>query len=113
MTKERLLEKVNNVLKEEQVNFSNIPNDEKLNSYIIPSLEQSKNTLSNLYKYEPIGKGVFRKLKVMIFSKLKNIVINIVEKESTRQQKFNELAFQAICLIAEENKELKKKLAEK
>ncbi len=113
MTKEEILEKVDKVLEEEGMDTSglNLSNEEKLQKYILPSLEQARNTISNLYKYEPKkGSSILGKAKTTILNKLKNIVINVIERESMRQQKFNELTYQALIILVDENKELKKKL---
>ncbi len=113
MTQEEVLKKVDDLLEKEGLNKEDLSNDEKLSKYILPSLEQSKSTLSNLYKFQPNSNGTLGKIKEKILSKLKNIVINVVERESMRQQKFNELTYQAIVALVEENKKLKEKLDKK
>lgn len=114
MTKEELLKNLDEVLEEEGLSNPDLTNEEKLNDFILPSLEQSKATLANLYKFEPKnGKGILRKIKYKILSKIKNVTINVVERESMRQQRFNELTYQAIKILVEENEMLKEKIKEK
>jgi hypothetical protein len=114
MTAEELLQKVDELLAKEGHNVSELTREEKLYDFVLPGLEKSKSTLSSLYKYEPRNKrGIFGAIKFKILSKLKNIIINVVERESMSQQKVNELTFQAFVLLTEEIKTLKEKSTKK
>ncbi len=110
---EEMLETISMILEEEgnPINQKNLAGVELIESYILPGLENSKNTLSSLYKFQPASKkGFLGKIKYAILIRLRNIVFNVVEKQSMRQQKFNELTFKAIQELVRENKELKTKL---
>lgn len=110
MTAEDLLKKVDELLEKEGHDVKKLSREQKLYEFVLPGLEKSKGTLSGLYKYEPRRKrGFLGSLKYKFLSKIKNIVINVVENESMRQQKVNELIFQAFVLLTEEIKELKQK----
>lgn len=86
---------------------------DKLRELIIPALQSSKNIQSAFYSWEPPhSKGLARKPKNFILQKLKSIVINILEKSFMRQQKYNELLFQAVSELKTENDDLRKQLAE-
>lgn len=98
MTSEEIIKKIEMMLEEEQRSIpKEISSEEKLTKYILPALEKNKSTLANLYQYAPkTAQGIFGKLKAKILLKLRNVTINTVERESMRQQKFNELVYQAI-----------------
>ena len=49
-------------------------------------------------------------MKNMVLGRLKNITLNVVERESMKQQKFNELTYQSIQNLTKEIEELKRKL---
>lgn len=111
MKPDELLSKVNDVLKQEGIAVdqdSNLSGVEKLDKLILPALENSKNIQSSLYSYQPTpGKGFARKVKNIILSKVRNITIAVLERTIMRQQKVNELTFQALRELAEENKQLR------
>lgn len=98
MTAEEIVQKIGNILEEEQRSIpKEISSEEKLSKYILPALEKNKSTLANLYQYAPkTANGFLGRIKAKILLKLRNITINIVERESMRQQKFNELVYQAL-----------------
>ena len=106
---EELLEKVNQIIKNEGFAApEDLSSSEKLDKYIIPGIQNSKNTLAELYKFSPKDKqGFVGKLKNMILGKVKNITLNVVERESMRQQKFNELTYQALVEMKKELEGLK------
>jgi len=110
-TKEEILEKVNKFLKEEGLdNWGDKTPEKLLEEFILPGLQNSKNTLASLYQYSPTDKaGFVGNLKNKILHKVKNITLNVMERQSMRQQKFNELAYQAILQLVEENKKLRNK----
>lgn len=111
---EELLDKVNNVIKKYDIGtvIEKKPPIIALQENIIPAMEQSKNTLGGLYKYSPNDKsGFIGKIKNLILGKLKNITINVVERQSMRQQKQNDLTYQAIQNLTAELQELKEKIS--
>lgn len=113
MDSEELLKKADEYLKKEGVETkkSEISNEEALNEFILPGLQASKDILSTIYSFHTREKsGIGGKIKNFIQNKIIFTVINVIEKQSMRQQKFNELTYKAIGKLVEENKELKDKL---
>jgi hypothetical protein len=81
---------------------------DKLRELIIPTLTHSRNTQSSLYNWQPPhSRGVFRMFKNLVLGKIKNIVVAILEKPMMKQQKYNELMYQAVIELAKENEALK------
>lgn len=107
MTKEKLLKKAEEILEQEgSINKKEeLSNVEFIEKFILPGLRNSKNTLSDIQGFE-IRKtgGIVGKIRFFILSKIKNIVINTIEKQSAKQQKFNELVYQAIEKLVKEKK---------
>lgn len=93
-----ILQKVGAILEDEKQDIQKqLQGYEKLDQYIIPALEKNKNTLASLYQFAPkTRQGIVGKIKGKILQKLHNVVINAVERESMRQQKYNDLLYQAI-----------------
>lgn len=112
MTSEEILKKVEEVLKEEGLEFdSKMDNEKILNEFIIPGLQNSKNTLQSLYGFQGRARGgVIGKIKSLFQNKIINTCINVIEKQSIRQQKFNELTYKAIETLVDENKKLKEEV---
>lgn len=107
MDKEKLLKNAEMILEQEGYvdEDNNLSNIEIIEKHILPALKNSKNTLSEILNFESRDrKGIVGKVKSFILGKLKNIVINVVEKQSAKQQKFNELVYQAIEKLVEEKK---------
>lgn len=107
MKKEDLIQRAEVILEKEGIvsESDKYTNIEFIEKYILPSLKNSKNTLSDILSFETRDrKGFVGKLKSFVLSKLKNIVINVVEKQSAKQQKFNELVFLAMEKLVEEVK---------
>ncbi|MCA9381177.1 hypothetical protein KC678_02840 [Candidatus Dojkabacteria bacterium] len=104
INKEEVLKRIGELIEDEGISTkSNLSTEELFKEFILPSLDQSKQTLSSLYKFEVKNySGIFGKLKSKIINKIKNIVINVVERESMRQQKFNELVYQSLLLLIDE-----------
>lgn len=104
INKQEILQKIGEIIEEEGLSSNNdLCTEELFKEFILPSLEQSKQTLSSLYKFEVKNYGgIFGKIKYKIITKIKNIVINVVERESMRQQKFNELVYQSMLLLVDE-----------
>ncbi len=113
MNSETLLKNAKNVLEQEgtEVNDLNKSPEEVLKEFILPGLKNSKDTLGSIYTFQTRQRqGFLGKLKTLIQDKLVNTTINVVEKQSMKQQKFNELTFRAIEKLIEENKELREKI---
>ncbi len=112
MEKKELLENVNEILADEGYESSESESENKLEELILPALATSRDIQSYLYAYEPpSGKGFVRKIKNTLLSKLRNIIVNVLERLTMRQQKFNELTYQALIELTEENKNLKDQLS--
>jgi hypothetical protein len=112
-TEKEILEKVKTMLKEEGINLddSTKSSGEMLEDFILPGLKSSKDTLQAIYAMQVRDRGgLLGKIKSLFQRKLVNNTINVIEKQSMRQQKFNELSFRAIELLIKENKELKQRL---
>lgn len=81
---------------------------EKLYKYLIPAMQNSKDTLEVLYDYKPREKsGIVGRLKNKILNKLKNVTLSTIEKQAIRQQKYNDLVFQAIENLSKEIEAIK------
>ncbi len=84
--------------------------EEAFREFILPALKSSKDTLHTIY-YKGFVKdrpSFFGKLKRMIQMKIVNSVIATIEKQSQKQQKFNELTYRSIEILVEEIENLKK-----
>ena len=110
---EELLEKVNELLKQEGANVASKKSaSELLEEYILPGMMHSKSTLGSLYDYAPRNKsGFVGKLRNKVINKLKRITISTMEKPMIKQQKYNELLYKAIEALVEENKELRSEIS--
>jgi hypothetical protein len=74
-------------------------------------LGKARNTQSSFYDWEPShGGGITRKIKNKLQMKLKNIILNTLEKYVMRQQKYNEVVFQGVTELYKQNLELKEQL---
>jgi hypothetical protein len=110
---ENILESVKDILKEEGVSVDERLNDPiyLLNEFIKPGLRSSKDTLSALYSFQTRDRnGLVGKFKSLIQMKMVNISISAMERQSMKQQKFNELTTKAIEILIEENMHMKAKL---
>lgn len=109
-TSEELLKNTQEFL--ENQGFSQDQDVEDKLEKLIEMLSKSRNTQGAFYGWEPPhGGGVARKLKNTIQTKLKNIILNTLEKYVMRQQKFNELTYQTILELKQENEQIKEQLA--
>ncbi|GAB4284436.1 MAG: hypothetical protein Kow0081_1610 [Candidatus Dojkabacteria bacterium] len=114
--KSNILESAKKYLKEHDPFFKEEEKTQRelMEEFILPGLYNSKNTLGSLYKFVPKQKsGIFGKLKNKFLHKMKNIVINVVERESMRQQKFNELTYQSIMNLQKQIDEIEKMISKK
>lgn len=104
-----LLANVQSVLQSEG-SVAESSNKDKLRELILPALESTRNTHSALYGYEPPhASGFVRKLKNFVLSKFRNVTINVLEQQVMKQQKFNELTYQALLEMSQELDRLKNK----
>lgn len=114
MNSDTILKKVESVLEEEGINTENKSNSENLNEFILPGLKNSKDVLGSIYSFQMRQRqGFLGKLKSAFQNKIINTCINVIEKQSMKQQKFNELTYKAIEALIAENEELKNKLESK
>ncbi len=107
-----ILEKVNKLLESEGKDSKelNISNTELLNDFLLPALKSSKDVLGSIYAFDSRERsGLLGNIKSKVQRKIINTVINVVEKQSMRQQKFNDLMYKSIEILIEENSSLKKK----
>ncbi|BCX13545.1 MAG: hypothetical protein KatS3mg085_077 [Candidatus Dojkabacteria bacterium] len=85
-------------------------NENFLKNFILPGLEASKNILETIYFKPPKRFGLMGKIKTFVQEKIIFTTINVIEKPSMRQQKFNNLTFKAIEEITKEIENLKSDL---
>jgi hypothetical protein len=107
---QKLLENAKKIVESEGNNISkDLSPLEKISKYLIPAMENSKDTLEVLYDYKPREKsGFVGKLKNKILNKIKNVTLSTIEKQAIRQQKYNDLVFQAIENLKKEIEDIKK-----
>lgn len=108
-----LVSKAEELLQNEDPNFNkkDMTSDQVLKEFILPGLKNSKDTLGSIYDFKSRSRsGFLGGLKTAFQNKIINTVINVIEKPSMKQQKFNELTYKAIEALIAENEELKKKL---
>ncbi len=115
MDSKELLKKAESILENEgELNKKDYSPMQKVDEFILPAMQASKDVLSPIYAFKSRGReGFLGKLKTMIQNKIIFTVINVIEKQSMKQQKFNELTFRAIEQLSEENKSLRKQLESK
>lgn len=114
MNSKDLINKAEELLKTEGVSMEDKTNEETLREYILPAMESSKDILSSVYSFQSREReGLLGKIKTKIQQKIIFTVINVIEKQSMRQQKFNELTYRAVEKLIEENENLKKQLNER
>lgn len=112
---QELLKRAQKVLEDEGLYKENVDQSPSavLKEFIMPGLKSSKDILSTIYTFQSRDReGFFGKIKTAIQRKIIFTVINVIEKQSMRQQKFNELTYRAIEQLIEENKDLKAQLEE-
>jgi hypothetical protein len=111
MDSKELLERAENYLKDINKFSEKKDNHATLTEYILPAMEASKDTISSIYGFTTRKReGFFGKIKSLIQNKIVFTVINVIEKQSTKQQKFNELTFRAVENLIQENSELKSQI---
>lgn len=105
-----LISKAEKILDEEGITTSSINPEEELAEFILPGLNASKDTLEAIYFKSRSRSGFLGKIKTKLQEKIIFTVINVIEKQSMKQQKFNILTYKAIERLALENKQLREKL---
>lgn len=112
MDSEKILKNIEGVLEEEGYSTKDDKsNSELLEEYILPGLKNSKDVLGSIYSFQSRERhGFLGRIKSSFQTKIVNTCINVIEKQSMKQQKFNELTYRAIEKLVEENKELRSKL---
>jgi hypothetical protein len=113
ITESDLLQKAKSILESEGVELEgeSLTDSQLLKDFILPGLKSSKEVLSSIYAFKPRKRGDFiGKFKSKIQEKIVNTVVNVMEKQSMKQQKFNELVYQAIEKLITENETLREQL---
>ena len=109
---QEILDNVDELLADEGMAVDSGDKGSRLETHILPVLEKSRDIQSYLYSYEPPhAKGSVRNLKNTFLSKMRNIIINVMERVTMRQQKFNELTYQALVELQKENQELREQVS--
>jgi len=114
MTPEELMQNAKTVLENEGELSSadNLSTDQVLKEFILPGLKNSKDTLSSIYTFKSRNReGFFGRFKTFLQSKIIYTVINVIERPSMKQQKYNVLLYKAIENLVKENEELKAELS--
>lgn len=113
MDSKELLKNAEAYLKNEGIDLTKKTDSETLKEYILPAMESSKDILSSIYAFQSRDReGFAGKIKTLIQRKIIFTVINVIEKQSMRQQKFNELTFRAVERLIAENDSLRKQVEE-
>lgn len=104
-----LVNNAKKILEQEGLNMSDdLTAMEKIEKYLIPAMQNSKDTLEVLYDYKPREKsGFIGKIKNLIINKVKNISLATIEKQAIRQQKYNDLVFQVLENLKKEVESMK------
>jgi hypothetical protein len=82
----------------------------ELSDLVLPGLETSKNILETIQFKPPQRFGLLGKIKNFIQRKIIFTVINVIEKQSMRQQKFNSLSFKAFKILEQDIERLEKEI---
>jgi hypothetical protein len=115
LNKDQLLTALHSYLDEKGLSetTAQLDNSTKLREYGLPALAATKAILQDIHTYRPpTGGGIARTIKNKIIAVVKNVTISTMELAMIKQNKFNELTYQFIELLLEENKELKAKISE-
>jgi hypothetical protein len=110
---EKLLSDVRAELNNDGVKLTSKQDQKELmEKFILPALESSKDIQRHLYSEFTTDGNWLRGLKNKVIRKIANITRNTVEKSFMRQQKFNDNLFKLSSYLLEENKHLRKEMAE-
>lgn len=111
-TEEELIQRAEEILNDEgKLRSKDRSIEDTFREFIIPALRSSKDTLHTIY-YKGFVRdrgGILGSIKKKIQMKIVNSVISTIEKQSQKQQKFNELTFRSIELLVEELEAVKAK----
>ena len=88
-----ILNKTRVVLESEGVKIDRNKDTDALGNQILPAMASMRDIQTPLYSWEPIGRGG---VKRGILVRMRNIIVNVLERTIMRQQKYNELTYQAI-----------------
>lgn len=111
MKPEELIERAEKVLESEGTVLEKKSDAETLSEYILPAMSASKDILSTIYAFASRKReGFLGKIKTKVQQKIVLTVVNVIEKQSMRQQKFNELTYKAIEKLTAENQSLRLEL---
>jgi hypothetical protein len=111
-TEQELIQRAEDILNDEgKLRNANQSIEETFREFILPALRSSKDTLHTIY-YKGFVRdrgGLFGGIRSKIQMKIVNTVISTIEKQSQKQQKFNELSYRSIELLVEELESIKAK----
>lgn len=105
-----VLNKAQDILDQEGLSTAQIKPEDELAEFILPGLKSSKDTLEAIYFKSRQRSGLLGRLKTKLQNKIIFTVINVIEKQSMKQQKFNTLTYKAIEKLVNENKALKEEV---
>jgi hypothetical protein len=109
-SEQELIQRAEEILNDEgKLRNSNKTIEQTFREFILPALKSSKDTLHTIYSKGRVREGLVGKLKNLVQSKAVNIVISTIERQSKKQQKFNELTYRSIELLVEELEAVKAK----
>ncbi len=112
---EEILKRTKELLAEEGIDLENkeITSEEMLREFILPGIKNSKDVLSSIYTFKSRKRGgALGNFKTKLQNKIINTVINVIEKQGMKQQKFNELTYRAIEKLIEENNYLRNEISD-
>lgn len=111
-----MLEKIKEYARQENLSQSKQTyesNDPRLIEAALELSEKSKSILGGLYyDFRKPSDSFVRNLKNKVIGKITNIVRNTLERPLLTQQKFNEQSHYLVKVLIEENKKMKKEIAD-
>jgi hypothetical protein len=88
-----ILSKTRVILESEGIKIDRDKDTDVLSNQILPAMASMRDIQTPLYSWEPIGRGGAKR---NLLVKMRNIIVNVLERTIMRQQKYNELTYQAI-----------------
>lgn len=111
MTDKDVLASVNDHLRNQGVNPEYSTAGRPQMETLLNSLKAARDTQSALYSWNPPhGKDNLRQVKNTLLQKIKNIIVNVLEKTVMRQQKYNELLYLSVEELNRQVSDLKAQL---
>lgn len=107
---QKLVSKAKKILDTEGETLPMLESSDELQEFVLPGMKNSKDTMASIYFKSRDRKGLVGKIKTKIQTMIINTVINVIEKQSMKQQKFNTLTYKAIETLVEENTKLKEEI---